>query len=347
MIKRRDVVGDALGLVLVAALIGWLQWSAAVTGSDASGHTALLLASAGGLALGRLVGLASRWLAPAGLVAFGGWIAWRDWDVLLGGPLSSPLGYANATGAFYLLVTAAALIVAARVGRWWLAVPAVAAAVAAAAVPWANGTKTAAVMTVLLPLGFIGAWGRRAATVVGLAAAGLAALVFAATVWLGAAYDPADRTAAADRLVDATLTERRPMLWADALAQLAAEPATGVGPSRFAEFSPTARADPDASWAHQEWLQLGAESGWPGLVLGVGLLAWGFWRLARSPRDAGTALAAVVLAGITVQASLDYVLHFPEVVVAVGLVVGAGASPAVWRRETSATRPARRSATSR
>lgn len=322
MIERGDVLGDALGFALVAALIGWLQWSAAATGGDASGHTALLLAFAGALAAGRVVGLASGWLAPAGLVAFGGWIAWRDWDVLLGGPLASPLGYANATGGFYLLVAAAALIVAARVGRWWLAVPAVAAAVAAAAVPWGNGADTAAVMTVLLPLGFVGLRSRRAAMAVVLAAAALAALVFVTTVWLGATYDPVDRTGATDRVVDATLSERRPMLWADALAQLADEPITGVGPSRFAEVSPTARADADAAWAHQEWLQLGGESGWPGLLLGVGLLAWGFWRLTRSARDAGAAIAAIALAGITVQASLDYVLHFPEVMVAVGLVVG-------------------------
>lgn len=349
MSVRRGLIADAAGIGLMVALVGWVQVSAAISGGDARGHTALLALLAAGFVLGRALdlGVMSTWAAPAALATYGVWVALRDWDVLFAGPLNSPLGYSNATGGFYGLVAAAALIVAARTPHRRVVALALAVAVAAAVVPWANGTRIAAAMTLLLPFGLIAGLGRRAAVGVVITAGVLTVAAFAATVWIGTTHGSGDHAGWAQELVDTSLSERRPRLWADALAMLADNPATGVGPSRFAEVSPTALDDPDAAWAHQEWLQLGGETGWPGLALGVALLGWAFARLAWSAHEAGAGVATVALASISVQANLDYVLHFPETMIAIGLVVAAGVSTVPLRPNAQEVAQPRPSAESR
>jgi len=101
----------------------------------------------------------------------------------------------------------------------------------------------------------------------------------------------------------------------------------GVGPGRFADASPTASRDPDLRWAHNEFLQSGAESGLPGFVLSVLLFLWGFgalWANAGHAANEGfaTALGAAALATLGAHASVDYVLHFPAVALAGGALVG-------------------------
>lgn len=317
---------DVAGAALLVGLVGWVSLVGLVHEVRVDAVRDLLLVLAAVLAASRAVSLLHGQIVPVVVAGAAVFVALRDWDILLGGPLRSPLGYSNATGGFFLVAAAAAAMVAvrarARPVRWGAG----GLAVAFALVPWGNGTDTAAVLVLALPLA--AAAGSRPVVVRRvLVAAGLAAAVaFAATVVLATTYDPGSRAGVVDRIIDASLSERRAQLWHDAVVLVRRHPLVGVGPGRFAETSPIARSDPDAAWAHNELLQLGAETGAAGLILGLALGGWGFVRLRRSPLDEGTAVAAIAFAAILVQASMDYVLHFPEVGLAVAALVGAGSA---------------------
>ena len=88
----------------------------------------------------------------------------------------------------------------------------------------------------------------------------------ALTIAVGLNYDAAHRGRPLDRGVDAALTERRAVPWSDALALMRGAPVTGVGPGLFRAHSSTALADDDAAWAHSGYLQMGTETGLPGLL---------------------------------------------------------------------------------
>src|SRR5690606_8777251 len=75
---------------------------------------------------------------------------------------------------------------------------------------------------------------------------------------------------------------------------------------------------------HNEYLEIGVETGLPGTMLVLALVLWGFLRLGMAPSWSRTAPAAVALAGVTLHANVDYIWHFPEVPIALGLLVGAG-----------------------
>jgi O-antigen ligase len=89
------------------------------------------------------------------------------------------------------------------------------------------------------------------------------------------------------------------------------------------------QTDRDEPWAHNDFLQLGAETGLVGFLLLVGIFLWGFARLSavESP-DTVVVLGAVALAVLGVHACVEYVLQFPAVVLGasalVGTAVGAG-----------------------
>lgn len=311
---------DVAGGVLLAALLGWV---ALVGGPGTGGLVGLLAAMGGVYVLARLVTRWHDWVVPLAVVAGAAIVAVRGWDVLLSAPLGSPLDYSNATGAFFVQAAGAAVIVAVRSPLLVTRLAALALAAAFAYVPWGNGTDTAAVMVLgLLTVGVVQAGVLRSRAVVA-AGAVVAAAVLGTTLLVGAAYSP-DREGAVDRLVDATLTERRAVLWWEALDLVRDAPLQGVGVGRFREFSATASGDSDAAWAHHELLQLGAETGVPGLLLGLGLTAWLFWSLLARPGDAGTTAAGVALAAVAVHMSVDYVLHFPHVGLAAAAVAGAG-----------------------
>jgi O-antigen ligase len=249
-------------------------------------------------------------------------------DVLYGGPLDSPLGYSNATAAFFVLATAAALMVGER--QHGLRPAMTALAVAFATVPLLNGSTAGALLVLLLAAAPVaGAHRAGARWVIGLGGLGvLAALVVVCSI--GLSYSPVQRgSSSAWGIIEATLSERRAAVWHDALVLLDHAPLYGVGPGRFSAESPTARSDRDVEAAHNALLQIGAETGWPGLLLGMSLFAWAFIRLWHSPRDGGTAVAALALTAVGVHASIDYVLHFPAVGIAVGSLVGAGSATPV------------------
>jgi O-antigen ligase len=193
--------------------------------------------------------------------------------------------------------------------------------------PLADDVFTSAV-TFLFVAGIAAAahLGRARAAVVVSAGAFIAVLL--ATIVLGLTY-----SGGSTRLSSA-LTERRLELWHDALVIVGEHPVTGAGLDRFEELSPTARSDRDARWAHHEFLQLGAETGVPGLALMVALFAWGFVRLAAGAPSTGRAIAAGGLAAAGMAASVDYVFHFAAVPIAAAVLLGAGVAsgPEGWRR---------------
>jgi O-antigen ligase len=247
---------------------------------------------------------------------------------LLQRPLGHPLGYSNAVGSLYLLASTAAAMVAVRAAQPQVSTMAAVAALAFAAVPWLNGTDTASALTLVLLTAVLLAAGRHRFPVRRLAAAGAAAVSAAmlVTVWMGATYRHERRDGPLTQVVDQTLSERRPALWSFALEVIADSPLTEAGPGQIAALAPERLGDQDAAWAHHELLQLGAETGVPGPVLGAALIALAFVRLATGPGDAGNAIAIVGLAAIVIHASVDYVLHFTEVVAAAAILVGAGST---------------------
>jgi len=236
-------------------------------------------------------------------------------------------GYPNARAALYLEAMIAALIFALVVDRWrWRAVGVVGAAILATA-PFIDRGMAA---SLLVPVAAVAAipWSARLRRVGVVVAAALLLAILGTTVALGALYEKGPRTSRLDRAVDATLTERRVTLWNDALAIVASHPVTGVGPGRFQITSPTARSDKDARWAHNEFLQQAAETGLPGGLLMLASFAWGFALLfRRAPSNKLALLGAMALAGLGITASVDYVMHFPAILLVAAALLGTAATP--------------------
>ncbi|MDP8969903.1 MAG: O-antigen ligase family protein [Actinomycetota bacterium] len=322
---RVDLAVDLVGALLFAGTAAWVVVAARVAGGAPGPLVDLLLVTAAAVAAGRLLTVLHDRIVPLAVAAWSGAVALRDFDILLEGPLRSPLGYNNATGAFFLVAAAAAFMVAAR-STGPVSALGVGVGLAYALVPWLNGSLTAAALVVTLSLAALARHGGTAVRIMlaGGAVAVVAAL--AATTVVAATFDETDRSAPVDRLVDATLTQRRAVLWRDALALLRARPAFGVGVGQFGQESPTALDDRDAAWAHNAYLQMGAETGLAGLALAVAIVLWGFARLWWSPLDGATAVAGLALAAVGVHAVIDYVLHFPEVPLAAAGLVGAGSA---------------------
>jgi O-antigen ligase len=165
-------------------------------------------------------------------------------------------------------------------------------------------------------------------------AVGLAACVFAVALVVTAAIGivrPASDSSLG-RVVEGSLGERRVALWNDAFV-LMTDRVWGVGPGRFQETSPTARGDVDAAWAHHGFLQQGAEGGVVAFVLSVALFVWAFVVLWSTPRaDVVTGLGAAAVAALGIHATVDYVLHFPALVVVAAALAAAGATHASGTR---------------
>ena len=332
---------DLLGTALFSAAVGWTV----VVGRWAEGSmepaVAALLASAAALVIARLVTHRARPIVPVTLATIASVLLIVNLgDVVTGAPLGGPFGYANATGAFFAQAVVAGLMLSAASERSWAKVLGIAAATLFAAVPFVVGSIAPGV---LILLGMVMVVRLVPKVVVALCGA-LVGGAFVVSVVLGAGYRGGDRSDLVDRVVDASITERRVALWHEALGLMVEHPVTGVGAGRFAVMSETARSDADAGWAHSEFLQQGAETGITGMLLLVSLLAWGFARLwvVETP-DIVTALGAVALATLGVQACIDYVLHFPVVPLAAAAVVGAAQAPRLTERGRRSPRTVKRS----
>ncbi|MGH2791294.1 MAG: O-antigen ligase family protein [Actinomycetota bacterium] len=318
---------DVLGLALIAMSLVWVRVSAGSSEREAGPATTLLLIVAlcyvGGRLIGSVVPAAVPLLISGVAVAL---LVVNPADVLGDGPLQGPFGYNNATGAFYAqaaFAAAAAGVVLPRLRSLGFLVAAV-----CAAVPFAIGSLAAgAAVVVLAPLATLARNRSGARGVIALGAA-LWLAVLGATILLGATHTNTDRDSGLAAVVNDTLSARRPALWHDALVMIEREPLSGVGPQGFEKSSPVALSDRDARWTHNEFLQFGAETGLPGLLLAIGLIAWTLVRLSVSPRHHVAVLGSLALVALAIHACIDYIWHFPIVVaVAAALAGSATAAP--------------------
>jgi O-antigen ligase len=316
---------DVTGLTVFAVAIEWTFRSAAVSGGSRRPEVALLLATGLAYLVGRTLATVSAFLVPLAVVVLAAILLVRSpGDVLSGSPLSGPFGYANATGAFFVQAAFAGAMLAST-SRWrTLGVLGLVAGLGFVVVPFAIHSLAAATVVLGLPAVALAARGPTAVRVTIVVGAVLLVAVLGTTIALGLTYS-GDGSGSVNRLVDSTLTERRVMLWHDAMVIIGDHPWTGVGPGRFQFVSPTALADPDAHNAHNEYLQQGAEEGVVGLVLLVLLFLWALGRLAVSHRPGmTTAFAAAAVAALGVHASVDYVLHFPAIPMVAAALAGTG-----------------------
>lgn len=313
---------EATGVVLFAATAVWMTITAAVAGSSAGPALGSILAT--GLVLAVSWGVGGRW-PTAGLVAvIVGAVVLLAWGPGSGPRTDSfqgPLGYPNATAAFYGIAVIAALLLLVRAGS--RAERVAAAVVAIGFLPVILVTRSWAV-ALLLPMVVLAALvatrlrGPRAAVIVcgTLFIGALLITQLIGATRIGTGVGPLDRT------IRDTLSIDRAVLWHEAMTLMVEDPLVGVGPGRFASSSPFAAADRDRGWAHHEFLQAGAESGIPGYVLSVALVVWGFAALWMTANGVATAIAAAGLAIVGIHATIDYVLHFPAVAFSLAAVVG-------------------------
>jgi len=323
-----------ISVAIIAA--GWAFLAAAGRAAHPWPQALLLVATAGVYAAAHLV--ASRRPSSIPAIVTGGvlLVIAANPAVASGGPLAPPLGYGNANAALLVQGTVAAAISVHvthhHIGRAAAGVALLVLAAATVPTRSAAGVTLAAVVVVATLLSIWVVPVR--AVVVGTAA--IAALLFLATVALGAAsYGQNDGVV--DRTVDQTLTSRRAGLWFDAVSMAKDAPLRGAGPGRFADESPIARRDADARWAHSLLLQQAAETGLPGALLLLALVALAFGQLYHSVGPAAPRmLVAVGLGAFLVHGAIDYIAHFPAVplttVALVGAVSARAQGPANSRR---------------
>jgi hypothetical protein len=294
---------DVLGLALISMSLVWVRVSAGSSDGDAGPATTLLLIVAICYVGGRLIGSVVPAAVP--LVISGVAIAllvMNPAEILGNGPLQGPFGYNNATGAFY-------------------------------------AQAAGVIAVVLVPLAALARNRSGARGVIALGAA-LWLAVLGTTIFLGGTYSNTDRDSGLTAVVNETLSARRPALWHDALVMIEREPLSGVGPQGFEKSSPVALSDRDARWTHNEFLQFGAETGIPGLLLAIGLIAWTLVRLSVSRRHHVATLGSLALVALAIHACIDYIWHFPIVVaVAAALAGSATADPRLELRVDSSTKP--------
>jgi hypothetical protein len=316
------LVADGVGVALFAAAALWTYLASSRAGGEPEEVAGIIVLSGLGLGGAALVSRFSRTLVPAVIIGWAAVLAVTTPTLLDRGPLSGPFGYSNARGAFYLVAATAAVMLVARWRDVLVRIVAGVFLVVLAVVPVVTGAQAASIL-LALPL---------VAVVVGIkfpramiASLGVLFLGAVTATVLLAGLSPERLPDAVGERAEAALTERRVTLWDEAFDLMRSDPLYGVGPGRFREESPTALSDIDAHWAHNAFLQQGAETGVPGMVLLTGIFVWGFVRLlvTRDP-DAGVAVAAAGLAAVGIEACIDYILHFAAVPVVTAALVGTG-----------------------
>jgi peptidoglycan/xylan/chitin deacetylase (PgdA/CDA1 family) len=306
---------DRLGLGLGLALVGWTFLAALSTGGRPWGTIALIAGVAMVFGVGRLIARRRPVLIPAAVAVIGSVaVVLFPREVFTASAVTPALGYANAKAAFFVVAGAASLMVALGPGPRVLRASALVAAGAFAAVPLFTQAWAATLVAASLPLAAVAAARRTSVRLVSTLASVILVAAVAGTVVIGVLGRPGP--------VQDVVGARRVALWNEAFDLMATHPVVGVGPGRFATESPTARSDPDAAAAHHSFLQYGAETGIPGFVLLVGVVLWGFLRLAGGGHPVGAPPAATALAALGVLASFDSLLSFPVLPLTVAALVG-------------------------
>jgi len=306
---------DAAGIALAAAFAAWTVISAVVRAGNPWPQVALLAAAVAAYVIGRIQGGRRPVFVPAAIVGsiLVGTVASGP-AALSGGPTAPPLDYGNANGALYTLGVASACAVAILANKEPVRLVAGVLAVIFVGLAVLTLSKTAAVLAAGILL--MGVLAHRLGRWVAVVAPLVVLTTFAVTVVLGLTHGSLPS-------LFEELSERRTLLWMEAIEIVADEPAFGAGPGMFAQTSPTALEDADARWAHSAYLQVGAETGMVGAALLGLLLLWIFGALYRSRQDLrlmviGTAAATA----FAIHATIDYVAHFPAVVIVAALLAG-------------------------
>jgi O-antigen ligase len=344
---RRAGVLDTVGVGLFVAAGCWMLWTSLRSGGSAAPGIRVLLICGLVLVVVRTLGPRARLIVPAACLVAAVIVAARSkTGILTTAPLSGPLEYVNADGAFYVQAAIAGLMLAYGAGSRPRSIRALGAVGAGlfAVLPFIVHAVAAAWLVVVLPgiallsVAVAGARGTRAAVAVcGL----LFASSLAATMWLGSSYRPTGDPSVLQRAAIGAVSEQRLRLWHDAFVIMRSQPVTGVGPGRYQVVSPIASRDPDSRWAHNEFLQQGAEGGIAGLGLLALIFLWGFFRLGAVMTPGPiTALSAPSLAALGIHACFDYVMHFAAIPVMAAALVATGAvdgrsrsHQAGWARE--------------
>ncbi|MGI8684403.1 MAG: O-antigen ligase family protein [Acidimicrobiales bacterium] len=324
---------DRAGMALAVASVTWTVWTGRSSLGNAVPVAALQAACVATYGAARL---ATRWWRPAvplGALAVGGTLTVLR-TVL---PGRGPLGYANADAALDVQLAVAAAMAAVALRPRWPARAADGVAAVARRPRWpgraAGGVAAAFVLAAavsgsvaaVVALGLVAVLAAAAALRMPVAGIGAVAVlvVVAATAFAGVARVTGTAPGVVDRVADA-VDERRVALWADAAALAHDHPVAGVGAGRFEELSPTARSDPDARWAHSDFLQQAAEGGGVALALLLAAFGWGFARLwVAGDGDWLPVLGATALTALGVHAAIDYVLRFPLLTLVGVALVGA------------------------
>jgi O-antigen ligase len=312
---------DRVGLAAIAVLTVWPLLNGGWRTS------ALVLACVGVFALTRSVATNNAWMVPAFLVFGLAMVAAID----LGGLLSDgagrgPFGYANAKSALFVQGSVAAVMLAMAAGSTTVRRVALGAAVVFAIVPLVSGSVMAS-LTLALVVGSTvmpRRWARRAVSSFGMLFVGV--LIATAAVGIAGAAPGVPND------------DRRVTLWGEAVDILTENPVRGGG--AFSETSATAASDADASWAHNEFLQLGAEHGVPALAAAASVVIWLLMRLRRAAVLSVQALpAAAAVTALGVHACVDYVGHF--VLIPLFCVALVGTAIGVVETRTTGTRAGR------
>lgn len=322
-VTRLKVWGTTLGLAAGA----WILLSAAMAGGDPLPHLALIAGCVISFVGSSFI--ARRWpvAPPSAILMIAVVLALMSGsETVSSAPLSQPLGYANANSAFYALVAAAGLIIASS-GNGRIRLIGLAATGVSMAVVVAAGSLTTTLLLGMLVVGFM-AHTKVSVRVVIAVGAFLLVTALAVTIFLGSSQGGLQGLRPPSNQAIGALSERRLTLWNEALTLMGQRPLLGVGPGQFASRSPTAMGDRDARWAHNEFLQAGAEMGVPGLLLLISAFGYMCLRLYRSSyhRERGAGVAAAALTSVGVQACVDYTLHFPLIPLTCCVVLGTALS---------------------
>ena len=129
------------------------------------------------------------------------------------------------------------------------------------------------------------------------------------------------------RVLLTALDPARQTLWRDARSLWASHPLAGAGPGALADYS-TLGGDPDTVSAHSSLLQIGAETGWVGVILFGLIAASGLGWAATGPAPHAV-IGAAAWSGLAVHSFADHLLEFGPVMLCAGCVLGwaAGAAP--------------------
>lgn len=312
---------DTVGALLFAALASWTIVAAFVAGRS-PGPLAILVLATGCVAfVTRRLTRAFGEFLPLSLVVVLLVAIVATWPQAIH-RTSGLLGYSNANGALFALGVGAACLLVLRTRRLTLRILGALSAVALSVLPWLFAADAAAgsAIAVMAAAVILVVRQHPPRWLVPLTAV-LAVVALVATIAAGLMYR-------GDGEGDGGwgLTERRLVLWRDATMMIRDAPVLGVGPGGFAEVSPTAQRDRDASWAHHEPLQIGAETGVPGFLLLLAIFVWALVWLDRGSGQRGAALASVILAISFTHATIDYVWHFPAVPLFLAAILGIGAT---------------------